>query len=80
MNIGTGVAVTIADVAQEAARAAGSQELLELGALPARGGEPDVLLADVERLRGIGFVSQWTLAAAMDATARQAKHQIARAD
>jgi nucleoside-diphosphate-sugar epimerase len=80
VNIGTGVAVTIADVAREAARAAGSLELLELGALPARSGEPDVLLADVERLRQIGFVSQWTLAAAMDATARQAKHQIARAD
>ena len=80
VNIGTGVAVTIADVAREAARAAGSLKLLELGALPARSGEPDVLLADVERLRQIGFVSQWTLAAAMDATARQAKHQIARAD
>jgi nucleoside-diphosphate-sugar epimerase len=80
VNIGTGVAVTIADVAREAARAAGSLHLLELGALPARGGEPDVLLADVERLQGIGFVSQWTLAAAMDATARQAKHEIARPD
>ena len=79
VNIGTGAAVTIADVAREAARAAGSLQLLELGALPARGGEPDVLLADVERLRGIGFVPQWSLAAAMDATARQAKDDIAGA-
>jgi hypothetical protein len=71
--------VTIADVAREAAQAAGALELLELGALPARAGEPDVLLADVHRLRQIGFVSQWTLPAAMAATARQAKHEIARA-
>jgi nucleoside-diphosphate-sugar epimerase len=80
VNIGTGEAVTIADVAREAAQAAGSLQLLELGAIPARGGEPEVLVADVERLRRIGFVSQWTLGAAMAATARQAKHDIARAD
>jgi nucleoside-diphosphate-sugar epimerase len=80
VNIGTGVAVTIADVAREAARAAGALQLLELGALPARGGEPDMLLADVKRLQGIGFVSQWSLAAAMDATARHAKDNIAGAD
>jgi nucleoside-diphosphate-sugar epimerase len=80
VNIGTGVAVTIADVAREAGRAAGGLKFLELGALPARGGEPDALLADVERLRAIGFVSQWSLAAAMDATARHAKDNIAGAD
>jgi nucleoside-diphosphate-sugar epimerase len=79
VNIGTGEPVTIADVAREAARAAGALDLLDLGALPARGGEPDVLLADVTRLREIGFVSQWRLAAAMAATARQAKQEIAGA-
>lgn len=70
MNVGTGSAVTIADVAREAARAAGAPELLQLGALPARSGEPDVLLADVDHLRAIGFVSQWNLEAGMRATVR----------
>jgi nucleoside-diphosphate-sugar epimerase len=43
-------------------------ELLELGALPARAGEPDVLLADTTLLRSIGFTPSWTLDHAMDAT------------
>lgn len=80
INIGTGAPVRIADVAREAARAAGRPDLLELGALPPRRGEPDILLADVTRLWGLGFVPSWGLAAGMDATARQAKDHIARAD
>ena len=68
VNIGTGDPVTIAEVAQSAARAAGGPELLELGALPARAGEPDVLLADTTLLRSIGFTPRWTLDDAMDAT------------
>ena len=68
VNIGTGDPVTIADVARVAARAAGGLELLELGALPARAGEPDVLLADTTLLRSIGFTPNWTLDDAMDVT------------
>jgi nucleoside-diphosphate-sugar epimerase len=69
INIGTGEPVTIAEVAQSAARAVGAPELLELGALPARVGEPDVLLADTALLRSIGFTPRWALDDAMDATA-----------
>jgi nucleoside-diphosphate-sugar epimerase len=69
INIGTGEPVTIAEVARSAARAAGTPELLELGALPARAGEPDVLLADTTLLRSIGFTPRWTLDDAMDVTA-----------
>ena len=68
VNIGTGQPVTIAEVAQSAARAAGHPELLELGALPVRPGEPDVLLADTTLLRSIGFTPRWTLDDAMNAT------------
>ena len=68
VNIGTGEPVTIAEVAQSAARAAGAPELLELGALPARAGEPDVLLADTTQLRKIGFTTRWNLDDAMAAT------------
>jgi nucleoside-diphosphate-sugar epimerase len=69
VNIGTGEPVTIAEVAQSAARAAGAPELLELGAIPARAGEPDVLLADTAQLRKIGFTTLWNLDDAMAATA-----------
>jgi nucleoside-diphosphate-sugar epimerase len=69
-DIGTGVSVTIAKVAEAAARAAGSPELLELGALPARPGEPDRLVADTTPLRSVGFASQWPLNDAMAATVR----------
>lgn len=78
VNIGTGEAVTIADVAREAARAAGAPELLQLGALPARAGEPDVLLADVERLRSLGFAPRWSLRDAMAATAREARQKLSK--
>ena len=77
VNIGSGTPVTIADVARAAATAAGALELLALGALAARAGEPDVLLADVERLREIGFVPRWELGTGMAATTRQAKENIA---
>jgi nucleoside-diphosphate-sugar epimerase len=80
VNIGTGEPVTIADIAREAASAAGQPELLQLGALPARAGEPDVLLADTERLRSLGFEPRWMLRNAMDATARHAREHAARAD
>jgi nucleoside-diphosphate-sugar epimerase len=69
INIGTGKPVTIAEVAQAAAQAAGAPELLKLGAVPARSGEPDVLLADVTQLRSIGFRPRWKLSDAMAATA-----------
>jgi nucleoside-diphosphate-sugar epimerase len=69
INIGTGEPVTIAEIAQSAARATGAPELLELGALPARVGEPDVLLAETTQLRSIGFTPRWNLDDAMTATA-----------
>jgi nucleoside-diphosphate-sugar epimerase len=70
LNVGTGEAVTIAEVAQAAATAAGRPELLELGALPSRAGEPDVLLADTAKLRRLGFIPRWSLAEGMAATVK----------
>ena len=70
VNIGTGEAVTIAEVARTAAEAAGRPELLELGALTSRAGEPDVLLADTAKLRQLGFKPRWSLAAGMAATVK----------
>jgi nucleoside-diphosphate-sugar epimerase len=70
VNIGTGQPVTIAEVARAAAEAAGRPELLELGVLPSRAGEPDVLLADTAKLRRLGLLPRWTLAEGMAATVK----------
>jgi nucleoside-diphosphate-sugar epimerase len=51
VNIASGERVSIAEVLALIARAAGRPELLRLGALPRRSGDPDVLVADVARLR-----------------------------
>jgi nucleoside-diphosphate-sugar epimerase len=46
----------VAEVAETLGRLAGRPELVRLGALPAREGDPPMLVADVTRLsREIGF-------------------------
>jgi len=56
VNIASGEGVSIADVLALIAAAAGRRELLRLGALPRRAGEPDRLVADTRRLSGeVGF-------------------------
>ena len=72
VNIGTGEGVTIAEVAQAAAAAAGRPDLLQLGALPAREGEPDRLVADAGRLRSLGFVPHFSLSQGMAAASAAA--------
>ena len=72
VNIGSGIPVTIAELAQTAARAAGRPDLLQLGALPAREGEPSRLLADTTRLASLGFQPRFGLERGMAATVRHA--------
>ena len=56
VNVASGEGVAVRDAVTEIARAAGREELLELGALPARPGEPPRLVADARRLREeVGF-------------------------
>ena len=50
VNIGSGAAIPVAELAEAVARAAGHPELLRLGALATPPGEPDELAADVGRL------------------------------
>ncbi|GAC1438827.1 MAG: NAD(P)-dependent oxidoreductase [Solirubrobacteraceae bacterium] len=52
LNIGSGEPHTLAELAALVARETGRPELLRVGALPAREGEPAELVADVGRLRG----------------------------
>ena len=63
VNIATGTATSIADVATALGALLGRPDLVRLGALPARAGEPLRLVADTRRLREeVGFVPKTALA------------------
>jgi nucleoside-diphosphate-sugar epimerase len=63
VNIASGQAVTVAEVVQLLARLIGRPELIRLGALTDRRGDPPLLVADVGRLRDeVGFRPSWTIA------------------
>ena len=62
VNIGTGTATSIADVATALGALRGRPDLIRLGALPPRAGEPLWLVADTRRLREeVGFIAKTTL-------------------
>lgn len=72
VNVGSGDGVAVRDAITEIARAAGRPELLELGALPQRTGEPGRLVADVRRLReDVGFVPRIGLREGIAAMVRE---------
>lgn len=57
VNIASGEAITVADLVRRLARLAGRDDLLRLGALPDRPGEPPRIVADIDRLRHeVGFL------------------------
>jgi nucleoside-diphosphate-sugar epimerase len=69
VNVASGEAVSIADVLALIAHAAGRPELLRVGALPRREGEPELLVADVRRLREeVGFAPSVALEQGIAAT------------
>lgn len=61
INIASGSAVALRDVVQMLGKITGHPELVAVGALPAREGEPESLLADVARLRQLGFAPTYQL-------------------
>jgi nucleoside-diphosphate-sugar epimerase len=52
VNIASGEAVSLRELATLIARHAGSPELLDIGGMPRREGEPRSIVAEVQRLRG----------------------------
>jgi nucleoside-diphosphate-sugar epimerase len=70
VNIGTGSAVRVADVVGTIGAVMDRLDLIQLGALPDRAGEPAMLVADTARLESIGFRPQWSLEQAIRATVR----------
>jgi nucleoside-diphosphate-sugar epimerase len=62
VNIASGSAVTVARIIELVAQSAGRPDLLRLGSLPRRGGEPERLVADTQRLRTeVGFEPRITI-------------------
>lgn len=51
VNLAAGTGVSLGEIARAAARAAGDEALVALGALPARPGEPERIVARTQRLR-----------------------------
>jgi nucleoside-diphosphate-sugar epimerase len=68
VNIASGEGVALRDLAALIAERSGDPELLRVGALPDRDGDPASLVADVSRMRGeLGFSPQIDLADGLDA-------------
>jgi nucleoside-diphosphate-sugar epimerase len=61
VNVGSGEGTAVREVARLAAAAAGREDLLEVGALPDRPGEPQALVADVSRLTQTGWRPELSL-------------------
>jgi nucleoside-diphosphate-sugar epimerase len=68
VNIGSGVPVTVRHVITRIGEIIGRPDLLEIGALPMRGLEPQEMVADISRLRSIGFQPQYSLDSGLERT------------
>lgn len=62
VNVGSGTGIPVAELVRQIGDAAGRPELLRIGALPSRAGEPPAIVADTARLRDeVGFRPRFTL-------------------
>jgi nucleoside-diphosphate-sugar epimerase len=78
VNVASGEAVTIADMARRIAAMLGREDLLQLGALPYRDGEPMHIVADPSRLRcDLGWKPAFDLAAGLADTVAWWRRQVA---
>ena len=79
VNIGSGQAVSIAEVVSLIGEVCARPELVRLGALPTRPGEPDVLVADTTRLHEVvGFAGPRALGEGIAETVEWWRERIAR--
>jgi nucleoside-diphosphate-sugar epimerase len=69
VNVASGEAVAVADVARRLGEIVGRPELIRLGARPTPAGEPPLVVAATRRLREeVGFAPRWTLDAGLRQT------------
>jgi len=77
VNVGSGTAVTVAEVAKTIADAVGGPELLKLGAVPYREGDPMVVVADTTLLnKGTGWSPKFDLRSGIEQTVEWWKAKI----
>lgn len=80
VNIASGEAVALEDLGRRIAAASARPELLRVGELPTRAGEPAELVAEVSRLRdGLGWSPRISLGEGVDATVAWWLEQLGRA-
>ncbi len=75
VNVGSGVGVTVREAVTEIAKACGHPELVELGAMPYREGDPMHVQADVTRLRSLGFAPAFDLVSGIRDTVAWARRE-----
>jgi nucleoside-diphosphate-sugar epimerase len=69
VNIASGAGTTVRRIVEGLARASGRPELLDVGALAQRPGDPDAIVADVTRLRdAVGFRPAFSLQEGLEET------------
>ena len=69
INIASGHAVRLRDIAEHIARRLNGEELLKLGALPVAPDDPPLIVGDVRRLTSeVGWTPRYTIAAGLDQT------------
>jgi nucleoside-diphosphate-sugar epimerase len=79
VNVASGHPLAVKDVVQEIARQLDQQGLVKLGALPARSGDPALLVADTERLRSeVGFIPKYSLESGIRETIRWWQDELGR--
>jgi nucleoside-diphosphate-sugar epimerase len=75
INIASGQAIALKDIASKIGELLGRTELIRWGAIPAATGEPQLLVADVRRLRQeVGWRPEFTLDQGLAKTVRWWKH------
>jgi nucleoside-diphosphate-sugar epimerase len=75
-NIGSGKAIPVRDLILAVSEAFDRPDIPQLGALPQRPGDPEIIEADITPLRGLGFVPRFDLVAGIKDTL--ARRQAAR--
>ncbi len=76
VNIGSGVPITVADLARTVGRVLGKEQLVRLGALPYAPNDPMFVCADPRRLLASGWSPKWSLERGLEhATAWWREHE-----
>jgi nucleoside-diphosphate-sugar epimerase len=81
VNVASGQPITVKEIVQAIAERVERQELVRLGALPARTTEPHFLVADVGRLRNeVGWRPKYGLGRGLDRTIGWWRNQLLKED